>query len=790
MTTQQPFQAPADWPGAGPIDLQVHDRPHGTSTTEWWYMHSHLRTESGRTMSLFASFFRIVAGKDEATGGPTYAHSLTWALSDVDQRAYYPESRVDRTAPELGIKKVDRGEGSRDPRLRRAMREVLVKGKVPYPDRMFEGDVRVATDRLDLDFGGQTFRKDDQGLYHLRLHHDHFKIDVELTFEALKPAARHGDDGVVKSVHGEDMFYYFVPRCAVRGELRFGDVGKGPQQIERIAEASGWYDHEFGCHTSKHGETFALNAEEDAGGAAPRGPAVSEAADADAAAKDTGGKSAHNHDIAWNWVSAQLDDGSEVTAYALTDLITETSAGSWAVVIDADGQFQRIQDMTFEPRGMWRSTRSFNEYPTGWHVSLPDAGIELDVTCAFEDQEFITLISKPAFWEGRVSVQGTKAGKPVAGVGYVERSGFVMAEDLDSFFKQVGKEVRRSVDELIPFDPDHDQVRDLIASSERDHYMVGVDKALFVDTMIRPIREITDRGGKSWRSYAALACCDVVGGDSRKFVKWLAFPEFLHVGSLIVDDVQDKSTVRRGGPTCHMIYGENIALNAGTAAYFMGQKLLISDHLGPDDRLRLYALYFEALRAGHAGQAFDLKGLDHLMDEVVATGESAGLEEAVLCIHRLKTAAPAASLARMGGVAGEGTEAQIEGLGVFFEAIGLAFQMIDDVLNLRGFKNNLKQRGEDLSQGKVTLPVAKAMGRMNAAQRAHLWSELQSKPQEIDRVEALIGDLEAVGAIEDCVTEARALVESAWQALDPLIEDSLPKLMLRAFGWYVLERHY
>ena len=92
--------------------------------------------------------------------------------------------------------------------------------------------------------------------------------------------------------------------------------------------------------------------------------------------------------------------------------------------------------------------------------------------------------------------------------------------------------------------------------------------------MIKPIREITDRGGKGWRSYAAITCCDIVGGDSRKFVEWLAMPELMHVGSLIVDDVEDKSVVRRGGPTAHMLYGEAQAINSGTAAYFIAQKLL------------------------------------------------------------------------------------------------------------------------------------------------------------------------------------------------------------------------
>ncbi len=82
-------------------------------------------------------------------------------------------------------------------------------------------------------------------------------------------------------------------------------------------------------------------------------------------------------------------------------------------------------------------------------------------------------------------------------------------------------------------------------------------------------------------------------------------------------------------------------------------------------------------------------------------------------------------LARMGGAAGKGTQEQIDALGLFFESVGLAFQIIDDVLNIRGFQKDLKSRGEDIVHGKVTLPVAKAMGRLTLEQRQWLWRTLQ-----------------------------------------------------------------
>lgn len=745
---------PEDWPGPGPIDLAVHDLPHASSTTEWWYVNGHVVTETGRKLSLFASFFRIAKGRDERTQEVLYAHSCTWAVADPAAQRYVAESRVDKDAPRMGIQRLERGEGAKDGRLQRALREVLDKGKVPHPDVLFGGDVHVAQRRLHLDFDGNTFSKQDDGRYALHLRHagnaqaarNAWGCDVVLT--PKKAPIRHGDDGVVRGVSGEDMFYYFVPRCDLQGTVLL------PHGPERIVQGEAWYDHEFGLHAGRTDD------------------------------KKEG------EEIGWNWCGLQFSDGSELTAYALVDEETLTSRGAWAVVIDASGERHGHDDLRFEALESWTSTRTFHTYPTRWRLQVPSAGLDLTLEADFADQEFVTLISKPAFWEGRVQARGTAHGKSLEGVGFVERSGQGSMENLDDFFGAVGKQVRKSVAALIPREPTWEQVRDLMASEQRSQWMDGVDVDQFARTMIAPVREITDRGGKSWRSYAALACCDVVGGDSRKFVQWLAMPELMHVGSLIVDDVQDKSTVRRGGPTTHLVFGEALAINAGTACYFMGQKLLTSEEMSDRDKLRMYDLYFESLRAGHAGQALDLDGLHSYVPGVVESGDGADLERRVLAIHRLKTAAPAASLARMGAVAGGGSEAQVEGVGRFFESVGLAFQIIDDVLNLRGFKGDLKSRGEDIAQGKITLPVAKAMARLPLEQRRWLWRTVAARPQEQPVIAEVIQVLEDCGALQTCEDEARTLVEDAWRALEPLVEDSLPKLMLRAFGWYVLERHY
>jgi geranylgeranyl pyrophosphate synthase/predicted secreted hydrolase len=757
---------PIDWPAPGPIDLSIQDLPHASASTEWWYLNAHVETADGRQLSLFAAFFRIIRAQDPVTKALEYAHSLTWAISDPAAKVYSASSHVDKHAARMGIERIRNGRGSKDPRLNRAMLEVLETGEIPLPDRRFSSEVAVAHDRLALDFGGALLSKDADGQYELTLRDDARDIGCKLSFRPRKAPTRHGEDGLVQGTSGETMFYYFVPRCDVQGTVTT------PGLPDSAVLGSGWYDHEFGVPPEPQAVVASAPPQPE-DGATPQG-AVPPPAD----------------EMAWTWMAAQLDDGRELTAYRMIRAATQEVVGQRAILIAPDGTTQALSNLNLEVVAGWRSIRSFQTYPTALKLEIPDLDLDLTIQATFPDQEFLTVISKPAFWEGRCTLSGHIAGQPVQGTAYLERSGYEVVETLDQFFGEVGAEVRASVAAVLPLEPTPAEALELIGNPDRPQSIEGVDIPQLARTLFQPIRTISDRGGKSWRSYAALACCDVVQGDSRRFARWLAMPELMHVGSLIVDDVQDKSTVRRGGPTCHLMYGEPLAINAGTAAYFLLHQLLMSTELAADKKLKIYGLYFEALRAGHAGQALDLDGLDDLMPSVVESGDNQVLEARVRACHRLKTGAPAGALARMGAVAGDGSDAQVEALGNYFESLGLAFQILDDVLNLRGFKGDLKSRGEDIVNGTITLPIAKAMGRLDRAQRQWLWDLLQSSDHDGLVVLRALRLLEKCGAVQACVDDAEILVEKAWKDAEPLFKPSLTKVMLRAFSWYVLERHY
>ena len=126
----------------------------------------------------------------------------------------------------------------------------------------------------------------------------------------------------------------------------------------------------------------------------------------------------------------------------------------------------------------------------------------------------------------------------------------------------------------------------------------------------------------------------------------------------------------------------------------------------------------------------------------------------------------------------------------YFEALGISFQIIDDTLNLKGFKDNLKTKGEDLTAGKITYPVAKAMPMLNKKDRERLWEIISMKTDNIELLTEAVGLLDKVKAIELCEREAKTILERAWKKIDPLLRDSMVKLNLRAFSWFVLERTY
>jgi geranylgeranyl pyrophosphate synthase len=133
---------------------------------------------------------------------------------------------------------------------------------------------------------------------------------------------------------------------------------------------------------------------------------------------------------------------------------------------------------------------------------------------------------------------------------------------------------------------------------------------------------------------------------------------------------------------------------------------------------------------------------------------------------------------------------QQEYLCSYYESLGIAFQIIDDVLNLSGFSKGEKECGEDISEGKVTYPVALSLSNLKLDDRKRLWTMIRSRPKEKDVIEDCIDMIRRTEAFENSKIHANDIVENSWKILAPVIPDSKYKSMLFSFGRFVLERWY
>jgi geranylgeranyl pyrophosphate synthase/predicted secreted hydrolase len=692
-----------DWPSdESEISLDIHDLPHSTSNIEWWYCNGHLTDSNHNHYSIFASFFRTIDNYRSTSDQIHYLHALTWAIIDIKNHQYYTSSSLDHQFISRilnGSELVD----ELDKHLFLAYQEIFHKNQIPLPDQLFQQDCRVDLNQLYLNYDNNIFSKDQHGNYYLYCHDRNQNLSFEFEMQPLKSVCRQAHNGIVNHVSNqESMFYYFIPRLNCQGKIIIHN-----QSID--VHGHSWYDHEFGGRIKY--QTKSIQSLDEP------------------------------QNSAWYWFSIQLNNQYDLTFTYLFDSNDHSLIDKSVLIIGPNNErleYYEEDQIELQPLNKWFSVRTGCVYSTQWKIIIPKIQCQLILEAAFDNQEFLTILSRPSFWEGRLNVHGQMNDQFVHGYAFFECHGtnINIFKSLDQFFKRISQIVINSMENILPRQPTYEQAVDLIANQENQYLLNTLNLHIFSKTILSPLRDMIDRGGKAWRSFIYILCIDCVGGDSRKFEHWLSFPEILHVGSLMIDDIQDQSDVRRGGPACHLLHGIAQTINAGTAAYFLPLHSLIEQtpDLTTEMKLKMYESIFFTLRAAHVGQGLDIYGLDYLMNDSIETGDSLPLEQAILCIHRLKSGVPAGSLARMGAMIGGGTKEQCDVLEKYVQSLGIAFQIIDDVLNLRGFENDAKQRGEDIMAGKITFPIAKAMNQKclnDKQQRQHVWNIIKTKTTDM-----------------------------------------------------------
>lgn len=226
-----------------------------------------------------------------------------------------------------------------------------------------------------------------------------------------------------------------------------------------------------------------------------------------------------------------------------------------------------------------------------------------------------------------------------------------------------------------------------------------VPRHLWERALLGPAREILSRPGKELRARLVEAGWSLGGGDTAAMppdLPWVV--ELLHAGSLVVDDIEDDSETRRGGPTLHRAYGMPVALNTGNWLYFLPMTLLEGMPLPLPAVARLYAATARAVLRCHHGQALDLS----VRVDSLSPGEVPAVVESIASLKTGSLMGLAAELGAIGAGAPPERVAAISELGT---ELGISLQMLDDVSGLIVARRAHKGE-EDLVHARPTWPWA------------------------------------------------------------------------------------
>ena len=270
---------------------------------------------------------------------------------------------------------------------------------------------------------------------------------------------------------------------------------------------------------------------------------------------------------------------------------------------------------------------------------------------------------------------------------------------------------------------------------------------------------LVEAGGKRLRPLLTLAAARICGYEGQHHIKLAATVEFIHTATLLHDDVVDESSQRRGRPTANLLWDNKSSVLVGGSLRVMDILANASATIAEGEVLQLTA-------------AQDLK-----TDEAI-----------YLQVVRGKTAALFSAATEVGGVIAGVPEDQVRALFEYGDALGIAFQIADDLLDYGGSSAQIgKNTGDDFRERKVTLPVIRAYAAADAEGRA-FWQRVIEKGQQqdgdLDHALALLTQTGALNAARD---EAFAWAQKARLALSSLPDHPL-RQTLSDLTHYVVSR--
>ena len=273
---------------------------------------------------------------------------------------------------------------------------------------------------------------------------------------------------------------------------------------------------------------------------------------------------------------------------------------------------------------------------------------------------------------------------------------------------------------------------------------------------------IVSAGGKRIRPLLVLLFSRALGFRGNERFELAATVEFIHTATLLHDDVVDESELRRGRATANALFGNAASVLVGDFLYSRAFQMMVSVN-----RMRVLDVLADATNVIAEGEVLQLLNM-HDPDVTV---------EDYLRVIRFKTAKLFEASARLGAVLADASPVVEEACAAYGRSLGTAFQLIDDLLDYEGATAQLgKNVGDDLREGKPTLPLLLGMSRGSDAQRMVIRHAIEHG--EVERLDEVVAIVRATGAIDATRQAARDEAAKARECLACLPESQFRDVLL------------
>ncbi len=319
------------------------------------------------------------------------------------------------------------------------------------------------------------------------------------------------------------------------------------------------------------------------------------------------------------------------------------------------------------------------------------------------------------------------------------------------------------------------QMQDVFRYFESDLKKVEEHMEMYLRSEVLLIPEIVHHligsGGKRFRPLLLLAAAELCGYRGERRYPLSAIIEFSHTATLLHDDVIDHAETRRGKTSANQVWGNAASVLVGDFLYSK------SFHLMTDDgNLAILKLISTTTNTMSEGEVFQL----------MKAGDVTITEKEYLQIVEKKTSILISAACAIGGILGNATDSQIEALTRFGMRLGTAFQITDDTLDYVANEEEFgKTIGQDLREGKLTLPLIRTMRKSTPEERDYIRAGIETKDGEATAgIVALIqrydGIPYALGKARACINEAKGVLV--------LFPDSEAKTAMQTIADYIIER--